>query len=53
MKPAPAVNLPSTTSQIVSGLVSRSSWVPFAFSAANRPIVIPGTRKSSTTPIES
>ena len=46
-------NLPSTMSQIVSGLVSSSSWVPLVFSAANRPIVTPGTRNSSTTDIVS
>ena len=39
-------------SQIVSGLVSRSSWVPLVFSAAKSPIVIPGIRKSSTIDIE-
>ena len=53
MKIAPAANFPSTTSQMVSGLVSSSSWVPLVFSATNSPIVTPGTTNNSTMPIAS
>jgi hypothetical protein len=45
---AAARNFPSTSSHTVMGLVIRSSWVPLAFSCVNRPIVRPGTTKSST-----
>jgi len=52
MKIAPAANLPSTMSHIVSGLVSSNSSVPFVFSAAYTPIVMPGIKKRRTTEIE-
>ena len=48
---AAARYLPSTSSQIVIGLVKSSSWVPCAFSVAKRPIVTPGIRNSITTQI--
>ena len=50
-KAAAARYLPSTSSQMPIGLVKSSSWVPWAFSLANRPMVTPGIRNSITTQI--